>query len=58
MFTNPLIAKQRIEDAQQSVAKTANKPLEESTQNRLSYEKFYNSLALLSGGTMGRVAKT
>lgn len=49
---NWVIAKQRIDDAQESVARIAKQRLEESAQNRASYEKFYNSLALLAGGTV------
>lgn len=49
---NPLIAKQRITDAQAARANVAKKRLEESGTNRQSYEKFYNQLALLSGGSV------
>lgn len=51
-MTNPLVAKQRITDAQEARARVAKIRLEESAANRLSYEKFYNQLALLSGGSM------
>ncbi len=51
-MTNPLIAKQRIEDAQNSRANVAKKRREEAEANRQSYEKFYNQLALLSGGSI------
>jgi hypothetical protein len=52
VLTNPLIAKQRITDAQNARANVAKKRLEESAANRQSYEKFYNQLALLSGGSI------
>jgi len=52
VLTNPLIAKQRIEDAQKFRANVAKKRIEESASNRQSYEKFYNQLALLSGGSI------
>jgi hypothetical protein len=51
-MTNPLIAKKRIEDAQNSKANVAKKRLEEADSNRQSYEKFYNQLSLLSGGSI------
>jgi hypothetical protein len=51
-LTNPLISRQRIDEAYQSVSATAKKRLEESAANRQSYEKFYNTLALLAGGTV------
>lgn len=51
-MTHPLIAKQRIEEAQQSFRNVANKRLEEQSDNRRSYENFYRHLALLSGGTV------
>jgi len=50
--TDPLIAKQRIEDAQNFRANVAKKRREEAEANRQSYEKFYNQLALLSGGSI------
>lgn len=52
MLTNPLVAKQRIEDAQEFRANVGKKRLEESASNRQAYEKFYNQLALLSGGSI------
>jgi hypothetical protein len=51
-MSNPLIAKKRIEDAQNSKANVAKKRLEEADANRQSYEKFYNQLSLLSGGSI------
>jgi len=51
-MTNPLIAKKRIEDAQNSKANVAKKRVEEADSNRGSYEKFYNQLSLLSGGSI------
>jgi len=50
--TDPLVAKQRIEDAQKFRANVAKKRREEADANRHSYEKFYNQLALLSGGSI------
>jgi hypothetical protein len=50
--TDPLVAKQRIDKAQQAASSTAKVRFEESIANRQSYEKFYNNLALLSGGTI------
>jgi hypothetical protein len=51
-MSDPLIAKKRIEDAQNSKANVAKKRLEEADANRQSYEKFYNQLSLLSGGSI------
>jgi hypothetical protein len=50
--TNPLISKQRIEDAQEARRNVAKVRLEETTENRRSAEKFYQNLAFLSGGTV------
>jgi hypothetical protein len=51
-LTNPFVSKQRITDAQTARADVAKKLLEESSTNRQSIEKFYNQLALLSGGSV------
>jgi Flp pilus assembly protein TadB len=51
-MTNPFIAKQRIDDATESVSRVAKKRLEESAENQRAYERFFNNLALLSGGTV------
>jgi preprotein translocase subunit SecE len=50
--TNPLIAKQRIEDAQKAVRDVLQKRQEEATENKRAVENFYRNLALLSGGTI------
>jgi hypothetical protein len=50
--TNPWIAKQRIDDATESLSRVAKKRLAESTENQRAYERFFNNLALLSGGTV------
>jgi len=51
-LNDPLIAKQRITDAQTARANVAKKRREDAEANRQSYEKFYNQLALLSGGSI------
>lgn len=51
-MNGPLIAKQRIDEAQQSLEQVARKRLEEASENQKSYKEFYNKLGLLSGGTI------
>lgn len=52
MGTSPHLIRKHIEDAARSAAATEEKLQEEATENRRAYEKFYNNLALLSGGTI------
>lgn len=51
-MVDPLVAKQRIEDAQQARREVAQKRQQEGVENRRSFENFYRNLALLSGGTI------
>lgn len=51
-MTHPIVSKQRIEDAQQSARNVHRKRLEELSENRRSFEKFHQNLALISGGTV------
>lgn len=41
-----------MDDAAKKVSAIADKRLEESEENQRAYERFYNSLALFSGGTI------
>ena len=52
MGIDPLLARKRINDAAQKVAATEEKLEEESVESRKAYERFYNQLALFSGGTI------
>jgi hypothetical protein len=52
MGGNPLVAKQRLENARQATYATYEKLQEMSLENRRSWERFYNNLALFSGGTI------
>jgi len=45
-------AKQHMDDAAKGLAAVADKRLEESEENQRAYERFYNNLALLSGGSI------
>jgi hypothetical protein len=49
---NPLIARRRVARASDSLAATEQKLQEETTENRRAYERFYNNLALFSGGAI------
>jgi hypothetical protein len=51
-MTNPLISKQRIESAQEARRHVAEIRAEEWAEIRRSFEKFYQNLAILSGGTL------
>ena len=48
----PFLARKRVQDARQSVAATKDALREESSENRAAYERFYNNLAIFSGGTI------
>jgi hypothetical protein len=50
--THPLVSKQRIDGAVDSLSTVAKKRLEEVTDNQRAFERFFNNLALLSGGTV------
>ncbi len=52
MGSNPLIARQRIEDAKKHADTVHDRLQEEWAENRRSYDKFHNNLALFSGGTV------
>jgi hypothetical protein len=45
-------AMKHMEDAGKSVAAVVDARLKESEENRRAYERFYNNLALFSGGTV------
>ena len=45
-------SKQHMDDAAEKVAAVADKRLQESEENQRAYERFYNNLALFSGGTI------
>jgi hypothetical protein len=45
-------SKQHMDEAAKKVAAVADKRLQESEENQRAYERFYNSLALFSGGTI------
>lgn len=45
-------SKQHMDDAAKTVAAVADKRFQESEENQRAYERFYNSLALFSGGTI------
>jgi hypothetical protein len=45
-------AERRMDSAARSMTAIANKQSEDSEENRRSYERFYNNLALFSGGTV------
>ncbi len=49
---DPILAQKRIDGAAHLVAATEEKLDEESGENRRFYERFYNNLALFSGGTI------
>jgi len=51
-FTDPLVAKQRIEDAQKARRDVALKRQQEWAENQRTIENFYRNLALLAGGTI------
>jgi hypothetical protein len=50
--TGPLWAQKHIDDTVTARKATHQKLEEESVENRKAYERFYNSLALFSGGTI------
>src|SRR2546428_14001396 len=50
--TDPVLAEKHVRDAAARVAATEEILQEESAENRRAYERFYNSLALFSGGTV------
>ena len=52
MRLNPLVAYTHVHDARQLVAATEEKLQQESSEIRTAYEKFYNNLAVFSGGTV------
>lgn len=49
---DPILTEKRIRDASGRVSAVSEKLQEESVENRRAYERFYNSLALFSGGTI------
>jgi hypothetical protein len=51
-LNNPFVAQQRITDAQKARADVAKLRQEEWVANRQSLDKFYERLALLSGGSI------
>lgn len=52
MRLNPLVAYTHVHDARQLVDATEEKLQQVSSENRAAYEKFYNNLAVFSGGTV------
>ena len=49
---NRFLAQKRIQDARELVAATSEKFQEESSEHRTAYERFYNNLAIFSGGAI------
>ena len=52
MHTGAHLAQERLRSAGQKVARVRQKLVEESDVNRLAYERFYNTLTLVAGGTL------
>lgn len=52
MGITPHLAQKHIEDAARSVSATQEKLEQEAAENIRSYERFHNTLALFSGGTV------
>ena len=52
MRLNPFLAWKRVQDARVLVAVTDEKFQEESSEHRAAYERFYNNLAIFSGGAI------
>jgi hypothetical protein len=52
MPSDAVLAEKHVEDAKARVASSRERLQQESTENRRAYERFYNNLALFSGGTV------
>jgi len=52
MGTDVVLAEKHVKDAAARVASSRELLIQESAENRRAYERFYNSLALFSGGTV------
>jgi hypothetical protein len=52
MGSNPIISQKRVDDAAKATKEIYQKIQEESAENRRTYERFYNNLALFSGATV------
>jgi hypothetical protein len=52
MYSRGFLARQNIEEARQSSNRLRQKLFEENDVNRLSIERFFNTLTLVAGGTL------
>ncbi len=52
MRSSPILARKRIDDASSLADSVYERMVRESEENRRAYERFYNNLALFSGGTI------
>jgi hypothetical protein len=52
MYNKALLAQHNVESAQQASKRVKQKLLEDEAANRLAVERFFNTLALVAGGTL------
>ena len=52
MRSGPILARKRIDDATSLADSVYEQMMREEEENRRAYERFYNNLALFSGGTI------